>query len=102
MYVLQGQTREKYWQRLEIEFKLDKLSKQDLELIDSYYEHKRFLKQKLAALDRDLTRDRAQLRDKTVAMIEQQVEEQRLKLQKDIQAMALDERKKGLHTKLSE
>jgi len=43
-YTTSGKTREKYMQRIDIEFKHDNLTKADLELIDSYYEHKRFQK----------------------------------------------------------
>lgn len=67
---MQGKTREKYTERLEIEFKYDKLTKKDFELIDSYYEHKKFSKQKQSALLRDLAKDRQALKERTVAMIE--------------------------------
>lgn len=89
-------------QRIELEFQNDNLAKSDIELIDSYLEHKRFQKQKQKALRRDLQRDRINLKEKTVAMIEQQVEEQKLKLQKDIEIMHLEGKKQGLHEKLNE
>lgn len=46
LYQKNGKTREKYQQRLDIEFKSQGLKKQDIELIDSYFEHKRWVKQK--------------------------------------------------------
>lgn len=71
VYLVQkGKTREKYQQRIDLEFQSSNLVKSDLDLIDSYFEHKRFLKQKQKALRRDLHRDRINLKEKTVAMIE--------------------------------
>jgi hypothetical protein len=51
-----GKSREKYMQRLEIEFRHDvkKINKSDFEVIDSYYEHKRWVRSKEKALLRDL------------------------------------------------
>ena len=71
-------------------------------MIDSYYEHKRFLKQKHAALHRELIRDRLALKDKTIALIEQQVEEQRQKLSRDIDQSIQDEKRAGLKAKLAD
>lgn len=55
-YIGGGKTREKYMQRIDIEFKheVKKLTKSDIELIDSFFEHKRWSKQKERNLVRDL------------------------------------------------
>jgi hypothetical protein len=60
LYLKSGKSREKYMQRLEIEFKHEskKLTKSDLETIDSFFEHKRWAGQKEKALLRDLQRDK--------------------------------------------
>ena len=79
-YLKSGKTRDKYMQRIEIEFKYDDITKVDIELIDAFLEHKRWLKQKEKILNRDLLKDRLALKEKTIAMIEGQVEEQRVKL----------------------
>ena len=49
-----------------------------------------------------MARDRLGLKDKTIALIEQQVEEQRNKLQRDIEQSTIDMKKAGLHAKLGE
>jgi len=41
-YLKSGKSREKYMQRIEIEFKNESLAKTDYELIDSFFEHKRW------------------------------------------------------------
>ena len=43
-YLKSGKSREKYMQRIDIEFRNDNLNKQDIELIDAFFEHKRWLK----------------------------------------------------------
>lgn len=57
-------------QRLYIEFKEDRLSRQQLELLDSYFEHKRWFRQKTKASIRDWEREKKELKDKTVKLIE--------------------------------
>ena len=79
-YLKSGKSREKYIQRLEIEFRNEELERSDFEMIDSYFEHKRWVKQKEKAMLRDLQRDKHALRERTTFMIEEQVEEARLKL----------------------
>lgn len=76
------------------------MQKTDLELIDSYYEHKRWVRQKEKALLRDLQRDKHGLREKTVQMIESQVEEARIKLQNDLKMSSIEGKKQDLHGKL--
>ena len=43
-YLKQGKTREKYMERLALEFREEGLAKADLELIDSYLEHRRWFR----------------------------------------------------------
>lgn len=70
-YLKQGKTREKYMERLKLEFKEAKsIETQDLEALDGYFEHKRWFKQKSKALFRDWERDKKDLRDKTITLIE--------------------------------
>jgi hypothetical protein len=47
---LNGKSRDKYWQRIEIEFQEENLARSDLEMLDAYFEHKRFTKSKNKAL----------------------------------------------------
>jgi len=53
-YYKAGKSREKSMQRLEIEFKNEDLTKADLEQIDSFFEHKRWVRSKEKAMQRDL------------------------------------------------
>ena len=62
-------------ERLALEFREEGLTKADLELIDSYLEHRRWFRQKSKALFRDTERDKLALKDKTVALIEHEVED---------------------------
>lgn len=78
------------------------MKKQDIELIDSYFEHKRWVKQKQKAMLREFQRERHSLKEKSVAMIEAQVEEQRAKLQKEMEAAKVGQKKGDLHEKLGE
>jgi DNA repair ATPase RecN len=56
------------------------LTKQQLELLDNYFEHKRWFRAKTKALFRDWEREKLELKQKTVKMIEQEVQETRVKL----------------------
>lgn len=51
---------------------------------------------------REFQRERHNLKEKSVAMIEAQVEEQKQKLQKEMEAARIDQRKGDLHEKLGE
>ena len=51
---------------------------------------------------REFQRERHSLKEKSVAMIEAQVEEQKQKLQKEMEAAKVDQRKGDLHEKLGE
>lgn len=51
MAAQKGKPRDKYISRLELEFKSeDKIQREDLDVIDSYFEHRRFAKMKERAL----------------------------------------------------
>lgn len=101
-YLKSGKSREKYMQRIEIEFKRNNISKAQIELIDSFFEHKRWLRQKEKIMSRDLIKDRLALKERTVNMIEGQVEEQRIKLQLDMKNVKMGAKKEDLHGKLAE
>lgn len=57
-------------ERLYLEFKDGQLKKEDYDMLDSYFEHKRWFKQKSKALFRDWERDKKELKEKTVKLIE--------------------------------
>ena len=62
--------------RVELEFRMDaSINRVDLDQLDRFYDHKRWLKQKEKALLRDWQREKQELKERTVQMIEQQVEE---------------------------
>ena len=57
--------------RVELEFRMDpSLNRLDLDELDKFYDHKRWLKQKEKALLRDWQREKQELKEKTVQMIE--------------------------------
>ena len=59
-----------------MEFKQDTmLSRAHLDLLDSYFEHRRWYKQKSKALIRDLEREKNELKERTVKMIDEEVSE---------------------------
>lgn len=64
-------TRQQYMDRVELEFRMDpSLNRLDLDELDKFYDHKRWLKQKEKALLRDWHREKQELKEKTVQMIE--------------------------------
>lgn len=89
-------------ERLSLEFKDESLPKSDLDLLDAYLEHKRWYKQRSRALYRDWERDKKELRDKTVKMIEEEVEETKERLMKDIEIFRLESKKEKKHYILEE
>jgi len=100
-YIVQGgKSREKYMERLALEFK--GLSKADLDLLDGYHEHKRHLRAKTKALYRDWERDKKDLKDRTVKLIEEEVAETREKLLKELELFRIESKKERKHTKLEE
>ena len=78
------------------------ISKMDLDLLDRFYQHKRWLKQKEKALLRDWNREKQELKDKTVLMIEEQIEEQSQKLKADFEQMKMARVKSEMHANLEE
>ena len=87
-YVIQGgKSRDKYMERLGLEFAGEdiSLSRADFEVIDGWIEHKRWFKQRSRALYRDWERDKRELKEKTVRMIEDEVEETKGRLLKDLE-----------------
>ena len=91
-----------YMERLSLEFKDESLPKSDLDLLDAYLEHKRWYKQRSRALYRDWERDKREHRDKTVRMIEEEVEETKERLMKDIEIFRLESKKEKKHYILEE
>lgn len=73
-----------------------------MELLDSYFEHKRWFKQKSKALFRDWEREKKELKEKTVKMIETEVEENKLKLMKELELYKLESDKERKHLKVDE
>ena len=89
--------------RVELEFRMDaSISRQDCDQLDRYFQHKRWQKQKEKALLRDWNREKQELKDKTVQMIEAQVEEQSQKLKADFEFMKSNRIKSEKHTNLEE
>ena len=78
------------------------ISRMDLDLLDRFYQHKRWLKQKEKALLRDWNREKQELKDKTVLMIEEQIEEQSQKLKADFEQMKMARVKSEMHANLEE
>lgn len=71
-------------------------------MIDAFFEHKRWLRQKEKILSRDLLKDKLALKDKTINMIEGQVDQQRASLSADIKASKAGAKREDLHGKLNE
>jgi len=102
-YMVQaGKSREMYMERLALEFKGESLTKQDLDLLDGYLEHRRFLKSKTKALYRDWERDKRELKDRTVKLIEEEVAETREKLLKELELYRVEAKREKKHSKLEE
>eukprot|EP00347_Sterkiella_histriomuscorum_P002541 403367752 len=102
-YLKQGKSREKYMERITLEFRDERtVNKSDIELLDSYFEHKRWFKQKSKALFRDWERDKKELKDKTVKLIEQEVEENKQKLMKELELYKVENQKEQKNKVLDE
>jgi len=89
-------------ERLDLEFRSESISRDDIELLDSFFEHKRWLSQKTKALFRDWQRDKCDLKEKTVRMIEQEVEETKLKLLKELELFKTENMKEQKYRVLEE
>ncbi len=103
-YIVQGgKSRDKYMQRLALEFKSDpSIEKADLDLIDGYLEHKRWYRQKSKALYRDWERDKRELKERTVKMIETEVEETKERLMRELELYRIESKKERKHMHLEE
>lgn len=89
--------------RVELEFRMDaSIVRADLDQLDYFFQHKRWLKQKEKALLRDWHREKKELKEKTVAIIETQIEEQSQKLKAEYEAMKMNRVKSEKHSNLEE
>lgn len=70
--------------RLGIEFKDEGLTKGDLDLIDAFLEHRRWFRTKTKAIFRDWERDKRDLKDRTVKLIQDEVEETKERLIREL------------------
>ena len=77
-------------ERLQLEFKEDGFSKEDMDVLDSYFEYKRWFKKKSKAVFRDWEREKQQLRERTVKLIESEAEEQKVKLFREFEIAKMD------------
>jgi hypothetical protein len=89
-------------ERQALEFKEDGLTRDQLELLDAYFEHKRWFKQKSKALFRDWERDKKELKDKTVKLIENEVEESKQNLLKELENYKIESQKEKKYQVLEE
>jgi hypothetical protein len=89
-------------ERLGIEFKDTQLIRSDLDFLDSFFEHRRFLRAKLKALYRDWERDKKDLKAKTVSLIDQEAQETREKLLRELELQKLEAKREKKHVKLEE
>ena len=97
-----GTTRDKYMDRLELEFRLDGLQRSDLDILDKFYQNKRWQRQKEKALLRDWKREKIELKEKTIKFIEEIVEETSAKLKQEYEMMKMDRVKNEMHYNLDE
>ena len=73
--------------RLGLEFKDESLTRADLELLDAFLEHRRWFRAKTKAIFRDWERDKSELKEKTVKMIEDEVEETKERLLRELESL---------------
>ena len=101
--VQQGKSREKYMARMSLEFKQDtSLTKADLDLLDAFLEHRRWFRAKTKALFRDWERDRRDLRERTVRLIEEEVEETKQRIQRELELFKQESKQAKKHAKLED
>ena len=100
--VQQGKSREKYMARLGLEFKDDGLTKADLDLIDAFLEHKRWFRAKTKAIFRAWERDKKELKERTVKMIEDEVEETKERLMRELELFKIESKQAKKHAKLED
>jgi hypothetical protein len=70
--------------------------------MDAYLEHRRFFKSKTKALFRDWERDKKELKERTVRLIEEEVDETKNRLMKDLELFRVESKKERKHQKLDE
>ena len=78
------------------------VNRTDLDQLDQFFQHKRWLKQKEKALLRDWHREKKELKEKTIQVIEAQIEEHSQKLKADYEAMKMSRIKSEKHSNLEE
>lgn len=77
-----GKKREKVTERLMMEFE-GELTKTSVDELERFCEWKRWMRQKEKALLREWAQKRQELKDRTVKLIEDQIEETTVKLKQD-------------------
>ena len=102
-YMVQGgKSRDKYMQRLALEFKDEGLDRSSLDLLDGYLEHRRFYRAKTKALLRDYERERRDLRERTVRLIEEEVAETKERILRDLEQLRVESKKELKQAKLED
>jgi len=94
-YILGGQNRVKYQERIEIEF--PNYPRRKLEMLDSYIEHKRWLKVQSKALFRDWERDKLEFKQRTIKAIEEEIAETEEKIARELEYMKQESKIAKLH-----
>ncbi|CAI2363332.1 unnamed protein product [Moneuplotes crassus] len=94
-YILGGQNRKKYQERIEIEF--PNYPREKLEMLDAYIEHKRWLKVQNKALYRDWEREKMELKQRTIKSIEEEIAETEEKIARELQRMKQESKVAKLH-----
>ena len=89
-------------ERIVLEFRLDSLTRFDLDLLDKYLQHKKWQKQKEKAMMRDWRREKIELKERTVKMIEDMIEETSQKLKAEFEQMKMARVKSEKHANLEE
>ena len=99
-YILGGQNRKKYQERIEIEF--SNYPREELQMLDAFIEHKRWLKVQNKALFRDWEREKMELKQKTVKSIEDEISETEEAISKELLRMKQDSKVAKLHEERNE
>lgn len=94
-YILGGQNRVKYQERLEIEF--PKYSRDKLDMLDAYIEHKRWVRLQNKALYRDWEREKLELKQRTIKAIEQEIQETEVKIARELEHIKQESKVAKLH-----
>jgi len=94
-YILSSQNRVKYQERIEIEF--PNYPREKLDMLDSYIEHKRWLKVQGKALFRDWQREKLELKQRTIKAIEEEIAEAEEKIARDLKSLKQGSKVAKLH-----